>query len=73
MEQVNKINDTEIEIIDSNVTTTIYIPLIKIALEEDTKSLNDLEVRYVEQKSNLENLIAKNTEILDKAENVGVN
>lgn len=72
METINKISDTQIEIISSNVSTTIDIPSTKTALEQDKQALADLEVRYAEQKANLLGLIERNTDILEKAESVGV-
>lgn len=41
-------------------------------LEEDTKSLEELEARYTEQKSNLVDLISRNTELLTDAESVWI-
>lgn len=71
-ETINKINDTQIEIINSNVAITVDIPSVKISLDQDTQALAELEVRYSEQKLNLQNLITKNQDLLDKAESVGV-
>lgn len=67
-----KLSDTEIQITNGNEPVVIDIPSTKVALEEDKSSLADLEIRYAEQKLNLENLIEKNQGYLDAAESVGI-